>query len=83
MPFRPLVLAIVLAFGIPMTACAQPQTSTAGEVPATGTLLSVSASADAKRVLEQNAPQHPWLHGKWPNDRGIISRLNPFTGDAR
>lgn len=50
MPFRPLVLAIVLAFGIPMTACAQPQTSTAGEMPATGTLLSVSASADAKRV---------------------------------
>ena len=40
-------------------------------------------AADAKRVLEQNDPQHPWLHGKWPNDRGIISRLNPFTGDAR
>ena len=40
-------------------------------------------AADAKRVLEQNDPQHPWLHGKWPNDRGIISRLNPFTGYAR
>ena len=40
-------------------------------------------AADAKRVLEQNDPQHPWLHGDWPKGRGIISRLNPFTGDAR
>ncbi|MDE2406522.1 MAG: outer membrane protein assembly factor BamD [Xanthomonadaceae bacterium] len=40
-------------------------------------------AADAKRVLEQNDPQHPWLHGKWPNERSVFSRLNPFTGDAR
>ncbi|MBV2209495.1 MAG: outer membrane protein assembly factor BamD [Thermomonas sp.] len=38
---------------------------------------------DAKRVLEQNDPQHPWLKGKWPKKRGFISKLNPFTGDAR
>ena len=40
-------------------------------------------AADAKRVLEQNDPQHPWLRGKWPKGRSVISRLNPFTGDAR
>ena len=28
MPLRPLILAIALAFGTPMTACAQPQTAT-------------------------------------------------------
>ena len=50
MMFRPLVLATVIALGIPMTACAQPQTSTGYAMPADGTLLSVSASADAKRV---------------------------------
>ncbi len=50
MMFRPLVLATALALGIPMTACAQPQTSTGYAMPADGTLLSVSASADAKRV---------------------------------
>jgi uncharacterized protein YggE len=36
--------------GIPMTATAAPQTSTGYALPADGTLLSVSASADAKRV---------------------------------
>lgn len=40
-------------------------------------------AADAKRVLEQNDPQHPWLAGHWPKGRGVISRLNPFSGDAR
>lgn len=51
MMFRPLVLATALAIGtISMTACAQPQTSTGYAMPADGTLLSVSASADAKRV---------------------------------
>ncbi|HWS78209.1 MAG TPA: SIMPL domain-containing protein [Thermomonas sp.] len=50
MLLRPLVLATVLALGIPMTACAQPQASTGYAMPADGTLLSVSASADATRV---------------------------------
>jgi len=36
-------------------------------------------SDDAKRVLEQNHPDHPWLAGKWPHRRGVISSLNPFA----
>ncbi len=47
---RPLLLVIALALGTPMTACAQPQTATGYAMPADGTLLSVSATADAKRV---------------------------------
>ena len=50
MSFRPLLLAAALALWMPMAACAQPQTATGYAVPADGTLLSVSASADAKRV---------------------------------
>ncbi|RZA18984.1 MAG: SIMPL domain-containing protein [Lysobacteraceae bacterium] len=50
MMFRPLLLATALTIGIPMTACAQPQTSSGYAIPADGTLLSVSASADARRV---------------------------------
>ena len=45
-----IILAIALAFGTPMTACAQPQTATGYAMPADGTLLSVSAEASAKRV---------------------------------
>lgn len=37
-------------------------------------------AADAKRVLQQNYPQHPWLSGRWPRDRGVLKRLNPFAG---
>ena len=37
-------------------------------------------AADAKRVLQQNYPQHPWLSGHWPPGRGLVSRLNPFAG---
>ncbi|MEO5963003.1 MAG: SIMPL domain-containing protein [Thermomonas sp.] len=44
------ILATALAFGVPMTACAQPQTTAGYVAPADGTLLAVSASADAKRV---------------------------------
>jgi outer membrane protein assembly factor BamD len=40
-------------------------------------------AADARRVLEANDPQHPWLDGNWPRSKGIVARLNPFTGDAR
>lgn len=40
-------------------------------------------AADARRVLEQNAPQHPWLSGKWPKGQGIFSRLNPLSGDNK
>ncbi len=45
-----IILATALAFGMPMTSSATPQSSAAYAVPADGTLLSVSASADAKRV---------------------------------
>ena len=55
MPLRPMILAIALAtgacfLGAAMTACAQSQTTPGYAIPSDGTLLSVSASADAKRV---------------------------------
>ncbi len=34
---------------------------------------------DARRVLQQNYPSHPWLRGKWPRGRGILSKMNPFA----
>ena len=45
---RTLALALALAAGAPMTACAQPQTGYA--MPADGTLLSIATTADATRV---------------------------------
>ncbi|WP_159017292.1 outer membrane protein assembly factor BamD [Cognatiluteimonas profundi] len=39
-------------------------------------------AADAKRVLQQNDPNHPWLRGDWPNYPSKIRTLNPFAGDA-
>ncbi|MDI1252081.1 SIMPL domain-containing protein [Thermomonas sp.] len=45
-----MILATALAFGVPMISSANPQSSPAYAMPADGTLLSVSASADAKRV---------------------------------
>jgi uncharacterized protein YggE len=55
MLLRPLALATALAFGtlalgMPMTASSQSATPAAYAIPADGTLLSVSASADATRV---------------------------------
>ena len=55
MPLRPRVLATALvlgslALGAAMTANAQPQAATTHAMPADGTLLSVSATADARRV---------------------------------
>ncbi|MBP3984534.1 outer membrane protein assembly factor BamD [Pseudoxanthomonas helianthi] len=38
-------------------------------------------AADAKRVLELNDPQHPWLHGDWPDYPSAFRRLNPFAGE--
>ena len=37
-------------------------------------------AADARRVLEQNYPQHPYFSGDWPESRGFLSKLNPFSG---
>ena len=47
---RPLLLSTLIALGTTMTACAQTQPATGYAVPADGTLLSVSASADVKHA---------------------------------
>lgn len=36
---------------------------------------------DARRVLEKNDPQHPWLRGEWPDYPSHLRRLNPFAGE--
>jgi outer membrane protein assembly factor BamD len=36
---------------------------------------------DARRVLQQNDPQHPWLRGKWPDYPSNLRKLNPFAGE--
>lgn len=38
-------------------------------------------AADARRVLQQNDPSHPWLQGDWPDFPSRFRRLNPFAGD--
>jgi outer membrane protein assembly factor BamD len=40
-----------------------------------------SLEADARRVLQQNYPQHPYLAGDWPRKKGIWRQLNPFSGE--
>jgi outer membrane protein assembly factor BamD len=37
-------------------------------------------AADARRVLEANNPEHPYLRGKWPRFEGFLGKLNPFGG---
>ena len=36
---------------------------------------------DARRVLQQNDPQHPWLSGDWPDYPSSFRKLNPFAGE--
>ena len=38
-------------------------------------------AADAKRVLQQNDPNHPWLSGNWPDYPSSFRKLNPFAGE--
>ncbi|KAF1708821.1 outer membrane protein assembly factor BamD [Pseudoxanthomonas kalamensis DSM 18571] len=38
-------------------------------------------AADARRVLELNDPQHPWLSGDWPKQPWLARRLNPFASE--
>ena len=38
-------------------------------------------AADARRVLEANDPQHPWLSGDWPDHPSNFRKLNPFAGE--
>lgn len=35
-------------------------------------------AADARRVLEKNYPEHPYLSGNWPERGGLWGQLNPF-----
>jgi outer membrane protein assembly factor BamD len=44
-------------------------------------LGNTTLAADARRVLQQNDPQHPWLSGDWPDYPSALRRLNPFAGD--
>lgn len=37
-------------------------------------------AADARRVLEQNYPDHAYFGGDWPESRGFFGKLNPFAG---
>jgi len=36
---------------------------------------------DAKRVLQQNDPNHPYLRGKWPDYPSNLRKLNPLAGE--
>ena len=36
---------------------------------------------DARRVLQQNDPNHPWLRGDWPDYPSRLRGLNPFAGE--
>ena len=38
-------------------------------------------AADAKRVLQQNAPAHPYLSGDWPDYPSNLRKLNPLAGE--
>lgn len=38
-------------------------------------------AADARRVLEANQANHPWLQGNWPSYPWSVRRLNPFAGE--
>ncbi len=40
-------------------------------------------AADARRVLETNYPDHPYLRGEWPADRSWWRKLTPFGSDKR
>jgi len=45
-----------------------------------GALGQEAMAADARRVLELNAPEHPYLDGRWPQRPGLWGQLNPFGG---
>ena len=38
-------------------------------------------AADARRVLQANDPNHPWLTGDWPDYPSNFRKLNPFAGE--
>ena len=38
-------------------------------------------AADARRVLQMNDPEHPYLSGNWPDYPWNVRKLNPFAGE--
>jgi len=45
-------------------------------------LGNATLATDAKRVLQQNDPQHPYLSGdEWPDYPWTVRKLNPFAGE--
>ncbi|KFN43113.1 outer membrane protein assembly factor BamD [Arenimonas oryziterrae] len=48
-----------------------------------GALGEKQLSDDARRVLEKNYPQHPYLSGDWPKKKGAWRQLNPFQGELK
>ena len=44
-------------------------------------LGNATLAADARRVLQQNQPNHPYLVGKWPDYPGNWRKLNPLAGE--
>jgi outer membrane protein assembly factor BamD len=38
-------------------------------------------ATDARRVLQQNDPQHGYLTGDWPDYPWTVRKLNPFAGE--
>jgi outer membrane protein assembly factor BamD len=38
-------------------------------------------AADARRVLQENEPGHPWFSGDWPDYPWAVRKLNPFAGE--
>ena len=38
-------------------------------------------AADARRVLQQNEPDHPYLSGDWPDYPWTVRKLNPFASE--
>ncbi len=47
-------------------------------------LGNTTLAADARRVLQQNDPQHPWLtDSEWPHAPSAFRRLNPLNSDSR
>ena len=40
-------------------------------------------AADARKVLQQNYPTHPYLSGDWPNESSMFRKLNPFRGELK
>jgi len=44
-------------------------------------LGNTTLAADAKRVLQQNDPNHPYLRGEWPDYPSNLRKLNPLAGE--